>query len=73
VDSRSLTDEQLAKLSEIACRYLRFLGASRQRMERLGFPPDDALYRATVQAYNGMHQMRVELHYLSTKTGVGRR
>jgi hypothetical protein len=73
VNSSKLNDEQLDRLNEIICRYLRFVGAMRQRMERLAFPPDDPLYRATTQGYNGLHAMRVELHYLSTKSGVGRR
>jgi hypothetical protein len=72
VDSSKLTDRQIAALTETVTRHLRFLGKLRQRMDHLCFPPDDRLYMTSIRAYNVLHELRVELHYLSVKGGVGR-
>jgi hypothetical protein len=72
VDSSKLTDQQIAQLTETVTRYLRFVGRLRQRMDRLHFPPHDRLYTCSIKAYNSLHEMHVELHYLSVKGGVGR-
>ena len=59
--NRKLTDDQIAHLSAVVIRQLRYLGRLRSRMEKLGFTPQDRLYAATTQAFNGVHQLRVEL------------
>jgi hypothetical protein len=41
-------------------------------MERVGFPPDDALFKHVCQAYDSMFKLRIELHYLSCSSGVHR-
>jgi hypothetical protein len=41
-------------------------------MEKRGFPPNDELLKLTVAAYNAMHSLTVELHYMGCGSGVGR-
>jgi hypothetical protein len=41
-------------------------------MERRGFPPDDKLLRLTENAFNALHALAIELHYMSCASGVGR-
>jgi len=42
-------------------------------MERLAFPPNDPLYRKVSEAFEKIHHLNVELHYLSFNPGqVGR-
>ena len=72
VDSKSLKDEQIAAFQAVVLRQLRFLGKVRTRMEQLGFPPNDKLYVLTTNAFNAVHALNVELHYMSVKSGVGR-
>jgi hypothetical protein len=63
-----LTDPQIAALRVTIARQLGFLSRLRQRMDRLGFEPDDQLYRATIHAFNGMQELHVVTLYL--KHGV---
>ena len=51
---------------------LGYLFRLRQRMDKRGFSPDDPLYQLVVNAYDALHPLTVELHYLSCKEGVGR-
>jgi hypothetical protein len=51
---------------------LNFLFRLRRRMEKVGFPPNDPLFLHVCNAYDSMFKLRVELHYLSCKSGVGR-
>jgi hypothetical protein len=44
----------------------------RERMERRGFPQNDKLLKLTVAAYNAIHLLTVELHYMSCASGLGR-
>ncbi|HEX3657105.1 MAG TPA: hypothetical protein VHV55_14935 [Pirellulales bacterium] len=41
-------------------------------MEQYGFTPDDKLRGLTSTAYDAMHHLCFELHYLSCSGGVGR-
>ena len=41
-------------------------------MEEAGFPHDDALYLKVCAAYDAMHRLSVDVHYLSCD-GVGER
>jgi hypothetical protein len=44
-----------------------------KRMEQLGFTHSDPLYAAVCRAYDAMHELNVEIHYLSCESGVGAR
>jgi len=41
-------------------------------MDRLGFPPQDPLWRAAVQARHALQGLHVAAHYASCTSGVGR-
>jgi hypothetical protein len=64
--------EQVAAMKETVRRKLRLLGRVRERMNHLGFPPCDPLYVATTTAWNAMHALHVELHYMGCTSGVYR-
>ena len=51
---------------------LGYLCRLRDRMEKRGFSPTDKLVRLTVTAYDALHALSIELHYLSCEAGVGR-
>ena len=51
---------------------LGYLCRLREHMERRGFPPNDKLLKLTIAAYNAIHSLTVELHYMSCESGVGR-
>ena len=42
-------------------------------MEKCGFAADDKLYQLVCKAQGVMHELVMELHYLSCEGGVGRR
>ena len=69
--STNLKREQAEQLRRDVGRPLRYLGKPRRRMEVLGFPPSDPLYRATCDAFNSMHAMHIAAHYASCSSGVG--
>jgi hypothetical protein len=72
MDSNDITTkpaEQIYKSLFPLANYLRRLTL---RMERRGFLPSDPLYAKASAAYNEMHSLTVELHYMSVKCGVGR-
>ena len=73
MESADLTREQVEAVLEHVRRQLRYAGRLRDRMNRRGFPPNDPLYVAATMAFNGLHALSVELHYLACSPGtVGR-
>ena len=50
---------------------LRYLSRFKRRMTYRGFPPDDPLLAAVVNAENALHALSVEVHYLSCGDSVG--
>jgi hypothetical protein len=70
--SSDLTREQAEALKAKAGEMLRYLGALNKRMHQRRFPPNDPLVIAGRDAYNAMHSLHVELHYLTVEHGVGR-
>jgi hypothetical protein len=73
MDSRELSIDQAAKLYDQLRPQLRYLLALRRRMEQCGFPPDDELRQLVERAYDAVHRLSVELHYLSCPSGVSQR
>ena len=71
MDSLDLTPDQVRRLMETAGRHLRYLNQLQRRMEQLGFPPDDALYRAASEARDGAAALFIAAHYCSCPSGVG--
>jgi hypothetical protein len=50
---------------------LRYLARLKRRMT-YGFPPDDPLLVATIDAENALHALSIETHYLSSGDVVGK-
>ena len=71
MDSRSITTEQAKIMADAVRIQLNYLSRLRSRMERVGFPPADPLYREVHAAWAATHSLFVQLHYLSCKSGVG--
>jgi hypothetical protein len=65
-----LTPEQLAWFQAIVGRHLRLYGRLRTRMERRRFRGDDRLYVKVSMAFNAIHALSVEVHYLSCDPGT---
>jgi len=63
MNSADLSAEQLEALSQKAASMLWYLVRLRERMDRRGFPIDDALYTLVREAEDRMHHLRVDLHY----------
>jgi len=71
MNSETLKRWQAKKLSEGLYPGLNYLARLRGRMDKAGFPPSDKLYQLVQKAYDAMHALSVETHYLSCN-GVGR-
>jgi len=70
------TADQARALQPIVARYLRFLGKLCRRLDALSVDPTDPIYVASHNAFNGVHDLSVRLHYAefgngSPKTFVG--
>jgi hypothetical protein len=72
VDSSGLTTEQAEALRERFGRMLNYAGRVKRRMERLGFPHNDPLYRETLRACDALQGLHMAAHYASCKSGVGK-
>ena len=72
MDSRDITPAQAARLCEIVARQLCFAGKLCARMERLGFGPNDPLFRAASKARNALQELHVTAHYCRCTSGVGK-
>ena len=72
MDTDDLTTDQARQLHERIRPMLAYLYKLRGRMEQRGFPRDDELRQLVERAYDSVHRLSVELHYLSCKSGVGR-
>ena len=63
VDSSQLNRDQLEQLRRQVAGKLHYLGRLARRMERLGFPPADPVYRAALRAHSGLLELHVAIHY----------
>ena len=72
MNSSSITREQAEKLSAAIREHLGYLVRLRTRMELRGFPSDDPLYLLVCRAFDAVHRLSVELHYMSCGSGVCR-
>jgi hypothetical protein len=69
MQSTDLTRAQARALKNKLQPMLGYLSRLKRRMVRRGFPNDDRLMRAVVEAENAMHALSVETHYLSMNDG----
>jgi hypothetical protein len=72
MDSRDLEPWQADNVRRQLLPSLKYLGAMQRRMERRGFKPDDRLYVQTREAYEALHRLCTELHYLTCGDKTGR-
>jgi hypothetical protein len=49
-----------------------YLVRLRARMEKVGFPSNDPIFKLVVKAEDAMHRLTVAMHYESCESGVGR-
>jgi hypothetical protein len=71
MDRDSVTKDQAKTINASVQPSLGYLYRLRERMVKTGFPPNDPLLKLVDRAYDSMHRLFVELHYLSCY-GVGR-
>jgi hypothetical protein len=71
MDRTTIKRRHAAAISKALYTGMNYLIRLKTRMEKVGFPPDDPLYKLVASAYDAMHRLSVEVHYLSCK-GVGR-
>lgn len=69
--SEQLTERQLEALAARVRPMLTYLVRLEARMEQQGFSKDDRLLRLVRDARRAVHDVHLELHYLSCD-GVGR-
>jgi hypothetical protein len=67
-----LKPEQAHKLMARVAEQLRFLNHLCERMQDLGFPPDDPLWRSAIAARDAHQDLHVASHYAECKDGGGR-
>jgi hypothetical protein len=72
MDSQSLAPGQAKPLSKALFPLLNYLLRLKTRMEAVGFLPDDKLYGLVRKAYEDVHALSVEVHYLSCGGGVNK-
>ena len=71
MDRTTMTRNDAKVVSEAIRKQLGYLSRLRERMRAVGFPDDDRLLKKVDAAYDAMHRLSVELHYMSCD-GVGR-
>jgi hypothetical protein len=70
MDRESIKKSQAAIINKSLFRNLNYLLRLRERMQQVGFPQDDKLYLLVCKAYDAVHALHIETHYLSCD-GVG--
>jgi hypothetical protein len=71
MDRDSITKDRAKAINASVQPSLGYLYQLRERMVKTGFPPGDPLITLMDQAYDSIHRLFIELHYLSCD-GVGR-
>jgi hypothetical protein len=70
MDSASIQPDQAKVLLKSIRPSLSYLHQLRTRMEKRGFSPHDRTYEIVCKAYDAMHHLSVQLHYLSVGSGA---
>jgi hypothetical protein len=69
--SDQLTRKQYEVLKEQIRQQLRYLNRLQSRMSKRGFLHGEPLLQRVIEARAAMHNLHIELHYLSCDSGVG--
>ena len=70
MDRTTLTRDQAQAVSQVIRVQLGYLFKLRERMRAAGFPHDDPLLAKVDAAYDAVHRLSVDLHYLSCGMGA---
>ena len=70
MDRETIKKSQAKVIGSALFPGMNYLYRLRERMQKVGFPHDDKLYQLVCNAYDAMHRLSVEIHYLSCD-GVG--
>jgi hypothetical protein len=70
---RELSYDQAEWLRNRLGPTLVFFSKVKKRLSDRGYTPDDPLYREVSECYNAVHHLRVSAHYLSCRSGVGKK
>jgi hypothetical protein len=71
MDSNALKRWQIIALQKAVAPMLAYLCKLRERMQRVGFLPQDPLYQVVERAYDAVQSLSVKLHYLGCDHGTG--
>jgi hypothetical protein len=71
MNSSDVTKAQAKVISAALYKSLNYLGRLRKRMDQLGFPPNDELYKLAVAAWDRLHHLSVHVHYMSCGVSGG--
>ena len=71
MDRFPVTRSQATDINKALFPKLNYIFRLRARMQKVGFPPDDPLFDLVCKAYDALHRLHIETHYLSCN-GVGR-
>jgi hypothetical protein len=66
------TPKQAEAFRERIAPMLGFVHGCRRRLEARGFHPSSKLYQLVNAAYDALHSLHIELHYIACKCGVWR-
>jgi hypothetical protein len=69
MDSESIERHQAAQIRDTLRPMVGYLYRLRERMSQVGFLPSDPLFKRVDRAYDAMHALFVELHYLACEGG----
>jgi hypothetical protein len=72
MNSKQLAAWQAKRISAAIGPGFGYLVRLRTRMEKVGFPSNDPLFKLVVNAEDAMHRLTVAMHYEGCKSGVGR-
>ena len=71
MQSKQLTLAQARRIHEALFPGVNYLVRMRNRMDKVGFHPDDPLFQRVCKAYNASWELSNEMHRLSCKSGMG--
>lgn len=72
MDSSDITVEQARQVHRVIFRSLSYLRRLELRLAHHDFDHTDRFHQLLVEAYDAMHKLSVETHYLSCDGGTGR-
>lgn len=72
MDETTIESWQASRVWQALYPSINYVYRLRTRMEKVGFTPNDKLFVLVCDAFEALHALSNELHYLSCESGVGR-